>query len=180
MSEESTGKINFKKLLWVTLAVFLLVACVGLYLKYGCYFLDTRTFLSPVYFSGNIPIRQDSYGEGEFGAKRSGKRLHLGADILAAVGTPVYAAKCGLVINAEYNNGLGNYVEILHRSGLVTIYAHLSRMNVYQGQRVCQGQKIGEIGKTGNAKNRLILAHLHFEVRKYGAPQDPMTYLPSK
>lgn len=106
--------------------------------------------------------------------------MHLGVDLLVPVGTPVYAAKCGLVINAESNRGFGNYVEILHRGGLVTIYAHLSQMDVYQGQRVCQGQRIGEVGKTGNARNRLILPHLHFEVRRYGIPQDPLFYLPTQ
>lgn len=177
MAEENTKKNSGKKLFWVLLLV--IVIGLGLYYfkQFGCYFFDRRPFLSPIYHSGNIPIREDAFGDGDFGAKRRGRRLHLGVDILAPMGTPVYAAKCGLVINAETNHGLGQYVEILHRDGLVTIYGHLSRIEVYQGQRVCQGDKVGEVGKTGNARNHLILPHLHLEVRKFGIPQDPMLYL---
>ncbi|MDP3143525.1 MAG: M23 family metallopeptidase [Candidatus Omnitrophota bacterium] len=180
MTAEALKKIPFKKILWIFLGTVFAILGVYYFNKFSCYFLDKKAFLSPIAYSANIPIRDDAYGEGDFGAKRSGRRLHLGVDILAKIGEPVYAAKCGLVINAEHNRGMGNYVEILHRGGLVTIYGHLSRINVYQGQKVCQGDKVGEVGKTGNAKNRLILPHLHLEVRKFGIPQDPMWYLSSR
>ena len=132
MAEEDTKKNYLRKLFWILLTVVIIGFCLYYFKQFGCYFLDRRTFLSPIYHSGNIPIREDVFGYGDFGAQRRGKRLHLGADILAPVGTPVYAAKCGLVINAENNHGLGQYVEILHRDGLVTIYGHLSRIEVYQ------------------------------------------------
>jgi murein DD-endopeptidase MepM/ murein hydrolase activator NlpD len=178
MAEENIHKKHpAKKVFWILLGVIIIGLGIYAYRQFGCYFLDRSYFFSPIYLSGEVPIRDDAYGEGDFGAKRNGRRLHLGVDILATVGTPVYAAKCGLVINAETNRGMGKYVEILHRDGLVTIYGHLSRIDVYQGQRVCQGDKIGEVGKTGNARNRLILPHLHLEVRKFGIPQDPMFYL---
>lgn len=178
MSKDTLKKISVKKLLVISLAVIFMGLFVYGFGKFGCYFFDRKPFLSPVYFSGNnVPIRDDAYGDGVFGAKRRGRRSHLGVDILSLVGTPVYAAKCGVVINAETNHGLGKYVEILHRGGLITIYGHLSRINVYKSQRVCQGDKIGEVGKTGNARNRLILPHLHLEVRKLDIPQDPMLYL---
>jgi murein DD-endopeptidase MepM/ murein hydrolase activator NlpD len=179
MAEETIKKYTFKKIIGIFWVIIFAAAAGYGFHKYGCYFLDRKPFLSPIYFSSNIPIREDAFGEGDFGAKRKGRRLHLGVDILATIGTPVYAAKCGLVINAETNSGLGMYVEILHHDGLVTIYGHLSKIDVYQGQRVCQGDKIGAVGKTGNARNRLILPHLHFEVRKYGMPQDPILYLSS-
>ncbi len=140
--------------------------------------LDKFKFLSPIDYSGDIPIRRDDYGDGSFGARRSrGRRTHLGIDILAEVGTTVKAAKSGIVLNAERNHGLGKYVEIKHRHGLVTIYGHLSEIMVKKGQVVKQGQVIGEVGKTGNAYRKLILPHLHFEVRKFGMPQDPVDYL---
>lgn len=167
-----------KKILVIAALAIIALGAVYGFIRFGCYFLDRKDFFPPIQTKG-VSIRNDAYGDGDFGAKRSGRRLHLGVDILAPVGTPVYAAKCGLVINAGHNRGFGNYVEVLHRGGLVTIYAHLSKMVVYQGQRVCQGEKLGEVGKTGNAKNRLILPHLHFEVRKFGVPQDPMVYLSS-
>lgn len=180
MTTKALKKIPFKKILWISLVTAFVILGVYYFNKFSCYFLDKNSFLSPIAYSTNIPIREDVFGEGDFGAKRSGRRLHLGVDILAKIGEPVCAAKCGLVINAENNRGMGNYVEILHRGGLVTIYGHLSQIDVYQGQRVCQGQRIGAVGKTGNAKNRLILPHLHFEVRKFGIPQDPILYLSSR
>ena len=139
--------------------------------------IDKFAFLSPIDYYGDIPIRRDDYGNGEFGAKRSGRRKHLGIDILAEIGMPVRAVKLGIVINATTDRGFGKYVEIRHGLKLVTIYAHLSKINVSKGEHVCQGQIIGEVGKTGNARNRLILPHLHFEARKKGLAQDPLNYL---
>jgi len=180
MDAQIIKKLSLKKIFWILLAALFIIFGLHYFNKFGGYFIDKKFFISPIEYSNNIPIREDAFGDGDFGAKRSGRRLHLGVDILAKIGTPVYAAKSGLVINAESNKGMGNYVEILHRGGLVTIYGHLSQINVYQGQRVRQGDKVGEVGKTGNAKNRLILPHLHFEVRKFGIPQDPMFYLSSR
>jgi len=81
-------------------------------------------------------------------------------------GGPAYAAAGGTAQVVGYNNGLGNYVRILHPNGVVTVYAHLSGHAVTTGQRVSQGEIIGYIGHTG----RTIPAgpagcHLHFEVR---------------
>jgi murein DD-endopeptidase MepM/ murein hydrolase activator NlpD len=83
-----------------------------------------------------------------------------------ACGGPVYAAAGGVAQVVGYNNGLGNYVRILHPNGVVTVYAHLSSQAVTTGERALQGQIIGYIGHTG----RTIPAgpagcHLHFEVR---------------
>jgi len=157
----------------------LLFVCGGFYLfKVKLFPEDKLEFLSPIDYSGDIPVRRDDYGDGSFGARRGrGRRYHLGLDILAEVGTPVRAAKSGLVLNAERNHGMGKYVEIKHRQGLVTIYGHLSKIFVSKGEIVKQGQIIGAVGKTGNANRRLILPHLHFEVRKFGMPQDPIDYL---
>ncbi len=165
---------------WLILSLlFLCAAGAGVYLlKDKIFFADKFVFLSPIDYSGDIPIRRDDYGDGSFGAKRGrGRRSHLGIDILAEVGTPVRAVKSGIVLNAERNHGMGKYVEISHREGLVTIYGHLSRIMVKRGQRVKQGEIIGEVGKTGNANRRLILPHLHFEIRKFGSPLDPVNYL---
>jgi murein DD-endopeptidase MepM/ murein hydrolase activator NlpD len=130
-------------------------------------------FLSPINFHGDIPVRNDIYGSGEFGAKRAGKRIHSGLDILAGIGEPVRATRSGRVINAENHKNLGNYVEIRHGGGLISIYAHLSKILVEKGERVQQGQIIGEVGKSGNARYKKIKPHLHFEIRKNAEAINP-------
>lgn len=165
---------------WVILVLFCvcLAGALGYLLRDKLFRADKFVFLSPIDYSGDIPIRRDDYGDGAFGARRSrGRRTHLGIDILAEVGISVIAVKSGVVLKAERNHGMGKYVEIKHKEGLVTLYGHLSKIMVKRGQRVLQGDIIGEVGKTGNANRRLILPHLHFEIRKFGAAQDPVDYL---
>lgn len=88
---------------------------------------------------------------------------HLGLDIQANEGEPVYAAGSGIVTQAAsgWNYGYGNVVQIDHGNGYVTVYAHLSVINVGMCTPVGQGTIIGSAGSTGNAFG----AHLHFEVR---------------
>jgi murein DD-endopeptidase MepM/ murein hydrolase activator NlpD len=122
---------------------------------------------------GQVVIRNDSYGEGDFGTKRSGGRSHAGIDILSPVGSEVYAAKSGIAFCGNVPTGYGKYVMIYHPDGLQTMYGHLSEWKVYSGQRVLRGDLIGLVGKTGNATNKLIEPHLHFEIRRRGEPIDP-------
>jgi murein DD-endopeptidase MepM/ murein hydrolase activator NlpD len=96
-------------------------------------------------------------------------RRHLGVDYAAPTGTPVRTVADGVVDFAGWQNGYGNVVFIRHTGGRVTVYAHLSRMNVRQGQRVEQGQHIGAVGATGWATG----PHLHFEIRENGQHLDP-------
>ena len=140
--------------------------------------LDTVYFLCPVeYRQDTIIIRHDSYGSGDFMAERSGSRKHNGIDLQAKIGEPVYAVRGGKVIEARFHRGMGNYVELSHPSGHATIYGHLSKIAAREGQAVRQGDKIGEVGKTGNANHRSIIPHLHFEIRRGNAPLDPMEFL---
>jgi murein DD-endopeptidase MepM/ murein hydrolase activator NlpD len=97
-------------------------------------------------------------------------RRHLGVDYAAPTGTPVRTVADGVVDFAGWQNGYGNVVFIRHAGGRVTVYAHLSRMNVRQGQRVEQGQHIGAVGATGWATG----PHLHFEIRENGQHVDPL------
>lgn len=115
----------------------------------------------------NLPIRNDAYGKGFFGASRgtNGHRRHKGLDILAPLSTPVYAAKSGRVTFAGWDKGYGLYIEIAHPDGLFTRYAHLSEVFVRQGDWIFQGSQIALSGRTGNALNIKILPHLHFEIR---------------
>ncbi len=101
---------------------------------------------------------------------------HLGIDIAAGEGAPVYAADSGVVTMAQggYNYGYGNVIQIDHGNGYSTIYAHLSVIGVSVCQSVSAGQWIGAAGNTGNSQG----AHLHFEVRQGGGFINPWFVLP--
>jgi LysM repeat protein len=96
---------------------------------------------------------------------------HLGIDIAAPEGSSVYAAGSGVVTMAQggWNYGYGNVIQIDHGNGDVTVYAHLSSINVSPCQAVGQGALIGLSGNTGNSFG----AHLHFEIRRSGANINP-------
>jgi murein DD-endopeptidase MepM/ murein hydrolase activator NlpD len=96
---------------------------------------------------------------------------HLGIDITAPEGSNVYAAGAGIVTQAQggYNYGYGNVVQIDHGNGYVTVYAHLSQINVSVCQSVGQGAVVGYSGNTGNSFG----AHLHFEIRVGGTNINP-------
>ncbi len=96
-------------------------------------------------------------------------RKHNGIDYAAPTGTPVRNVGDGVVQFAGRQNGYGNTVVVRHAGGKETLYAHLSRIDVRQGQRVEQGQRIGAVGATGWATG----PHLHFEFRVNGRHQDP-------
>jgi murein DD-endopeptidase MepM/ murein hydrolase activator NlpD len=100
---------------------------------------------------------------------------HLGIDIAANQGDPIYAAAAGVVTMAQGgdNYGYGNVVQIDHGNGFVSLYAHLSQINVSVCQIVGQGAVIGLAGATGNAFG----AHLHFEIRINGANVNPHQYV---
>jgi murein DD-endopeptidase MepM/ murein hydrolase activator NlpD len=91
-------------------------------------------------------------------------RPHLGTDYAAPIGTPVQTIGDGRVIFAGLKGGDGNLVEIQHSNGYETYYMHLSRILVYAGQRVAQGQRIGLVGMTGLATG----PHLDFRIERHG------------
>lgn len=135
-------------------------------------------FECPVKSCGRgIIIRNDAMGEGEFGAKRRNSRTHSGIDIKAPIGDGVYASKSGIAFCGNVPTGYGRYVMIYHPDGFQTFYGHLLDWKIPKVKKVRQGERIGSVGKTGNAYNKLIEPHLHFEIRKDGEPQDPKNYM---
>jgi len=104
------------------------------------------------------------------------RRPHLGTDYGAPSGTPVSVTAAGTVTRAGTWGGFGRVVEVRHARGIVTRYAHLSRINVRVGAFVEQGQTIGRVGSTGLA----TAAHLHYEFLQNGSQKNPATIdLPS-
>lgn len=99
--------------------------------------------------------------------------LHSGLDFPADIGTAIQAAAGGVVVVSEWHAAYGHVIEIDHGNGLVTRYAHCSKVLVVQGALVKRGQKIGEVGNSGRSTG----PHLHFEVLLDGAPQDPARFL---
>lgn len=99
---------------------------------------------------------------------------HRGADICAPYGVPILASDSGTVIAAGWHWSYGNYVEIDHGNGYKTLYGHMSRITVAEGQAVTQGQKIGEVGSTGNSTGN----HCHFEMYYNGSLFSAYTLFP--
>ena len=109
---------------------------------------------------------------GMFGASRGGRR-HAGVDLRSPKGSPIYAADSGTVVRVTNKGSYGKMIAISHGGGVETRYAHCDTMSVSVGDKVKKGQKIGTVGRTGNATGYL----LHFEVRINGTAVNPMNYL---
>lgn len=100
-------------------------------------------------------------------------KMHKGIDIAASFGATINAALDGTVTYAAWQDGYGNVIKIDHGDGIETIYAHCSAITVKKGEVINRGEKIGEVGNTGNSTG----PHLHFEVRENGEPKNPETYI---
>ncbi|WP_298470698.1 M23 family metallopeptidase [uncultured Erythrobacter sp.] len=122
-----------------------------------------------------VPAGQDiSSG---FGFRRDpftgGGAMHNGIDFKGPVGSPIYAAAKGVVTFAGWKSGYGKTVEIQHGNGMMTRYAHMSRLGATVGQKVGAGATIGGIGSTGRSTG----PHLHFEVRINDRAVNPRKFL---
>ncbi|MCP4572711.1 MAG: M23 family metallopeptidase [bacterium] len=107
------------------------------------------------------------------GNQARGVESHPGLDIASAGDTPITAAAAGRVARAGEDQHLGNYVEIEHGFGYLTVYGHCSRLAVAMGDRVETGQIIAYMGATGQA----TATHLHFEVWRQGEAVDPRSVI---
>jgi len=132
-------------------------------------------------------LRDPRGGEGHWGANRTrtggGRRLHLGLDIAGKGNvSPVYANRAGRVIYSGVRTdpagrAYGNLIIVDHGNGVQTRYAHNAKNLVREGEEVAQGQQIGVVGATGNARG--LPPHLHFEVWVNGERRDPERHLNS-
>lgn len=122
-------------------------------------------------------------GSGEFGWPVNGgyisdhfggARNHKGLDIAADGGTDIYAAADGEVVSAGWNTGgYGYFVQLGHTDEYQTVYGHMSKVLVEEGQYVSRGQLIGKVGTTGDSTGN----HCHFEVRHHGICLDPELFV---
>jgi murein DD-endopeptidase MepM/ murein hydrolase activator NlpD len=114
---------------------------------------------------GGYGVRSDPFsGEGE---------MHTGVDISAPQGTPVKATADGIIVHAGWNGGYGRCVIIDHGNNYQTWYAHLSRLDVIEGQEIRQGEILGAVGTSGRSTG----SHLHYEVRIGATPVNPYRFL---
>lgn len=99
-------------------------------------------------------------------------RFHYGQDFAVNTGTRIYSPADGIVKYASRQGGYGKVIKLDHGNGYRTLYAHLSKIKVKRGEEIKRGDLIGISGNTGRSAG----PHLHYEVHRYGAPQNPLDY----
>lgn len=102
------------------------------------------------------------------------RRMHPGLDIVANIGTPVYAPGGGVVSFAGRRGGYGLTLEVDHGFGYQTVYAHLSKINVKKGQKIKRGDLIAETGNSGKLSTG---PHLHYEIKHNGIALNPSNFM---
>ena len=100
-------------------------------------------------------------------------RAHEGIDVAAPMGSPIVAPAAGVVSRVARETGYGLVVEVNHGNGIVTKYAHCSRIVVKQGEKVTRGQVIANVGTSGLS----TAPHLHYEIHRDGKVVDPLTFV---
>lgn len=127
-----------------------------------------------------IPVGYPYYGvrSSDYGYRRNpfggfSGEFHPGVDIKGPVGDPIIATGDGVVERCDYYGGYGNAVVLNHKEGYQSLYGHLSRVNVMQGQNVKAGDIIGFLGSTGRSTG----PHVHYEIRKDGQDVNPEPFL---
>lgn len=130
--------------------------------------------LDAEYISNNYALGLPLRGEitSPYGERTVAPKFHVGVDIGANTGTAILAAEDGIATLVSTTGDYGNHIKITS-GDLVTLYAHCSTLNVTEGQSISKGEKIAEVGQTGNVTG----PHLHFEVIFQGRYVDPQMLL---
>ena len=118
-----------------------------------------------------MPVRNNFRFTSGYGMRWG--RMHSGTDFAAPIGTPIYTTADGVVTFAGWSSGYGRLIKIQHAFGIETRYAHLNAIRVQVGEKVSQGDRIGDMGNSGRSTG----PHLHYEIRIGGSPLNPMTYI---
>lgn len=125
----------------------------------------------------DMPVKDRFRWTSGFGGRQDpagwGTRMHEGADMAGAYGTPIYSTADGVVAFAGWQSGYGRLIRIRHANGIETRYAHLAQIRVDVGQRVSRGERIGDMGNSGRSTG----THLHYEIRIDGRAVNPMTFI---
>ena len=128
--------------------------------------------INPRSVSFDSPMQRQTQVTSAFGPRGRGSR-HEGVDLDADRGDNIVAAEKGVVIKAGKGTGYGKMVKIRHDGGFFTLYAHLSRIKVREGEKVKKGEVIGKAGNTGQSRG----IHLHFEILENNRPVNPQLYV---
>lgn len=134
--------------------------------------VKTSLTMAPIYY----PLPEKRRISSPFGPRKdpfgNTRAFHSGIDYPAPRGTPITSVGAGTVLFAGTRNGYGKFVEIDHGGGIVTRYAHMSRILVRSGQQIAAGAPVGEVGSTGRSTG----PHLHVEVRRNNVALNPLDF----
>lgn len=173
-------KLGFpKKVVWLTITLFTLLNFLGYYPTLSIPPLKKSEVLAqtsqekgeviPASFSKPLILPHPGYLSTRF------SNWHPGIDIATGLGMPIHPIIDGEIVQASRNIfGLGNFVEITHENGFKSIYAHMGKIYVKQGQKVTSESILGEVGLTGRTSG----PHTHLEITHNGQPVDPSKLLP--
>ena len=146
----------------------------GLYWKYESYLKKINYTLDYTPLGAPFPgVITSTFGHRENPFSGEGIETHKGLDIRGPMGAPVRAMANGVVIFAGPRGGFGNCIMIKHANGFETLYGHLSKIKIVNGQQIRIGDQIGNIGSTGRSTG----PHLHYEVHKDGQRINPQSFL---
>ena len=132
--------------------------------------IDCNLPLTSPLLVNDIKRISDTYGWRRRHPVTKKPTFHHGIDFAVKTGTPIYATGNGIIEDARWRSGFGNYITINHANGYKTRYAHLSKINIYKNDTVQIGDIIGFSGSTGISTG----PHLHYEMRKNSRSINPM------
>ncbi|MGI4776016.1 MAG: M23 family metallopeptidase, partial [Janthinobacterium lividum] len=122
--------------------------------------LDRIASNLPIMMPAYIPVITSHYGIRKHPINKKRIKFHTGIDMASRKASAIYASADGIVCKVERMKGYGNTVEVKHFGSFKTKYAHLKKIDVFEGEKIVRGQKIGTQGNTGQATSE----HLHYEI----------------